>query len=163
TTHIVLSIFVPFLVGGYLLTSALYRRPVFDANLRWFGLGLASAFAVFGTVTWTLTGRLLFLKSQLSIGSYVLANRTEWNAPGYAWVSACNWLLFPLMALPIACLVFAAFLYVRIKHAAASDVYQRAALCAALLIGVETLVVTMELRGFFLLEIPYYALYLIAP
>jgi hypothetical protein len=160
-TYIVLILLVPFQIAGYTIANFYGRRNPLAASIMWFGLGVGVATAALGVVNWWLTGQFLFFMPQVRIALGVGANPSQWKIPNYAWVSQAYWLLYPALALGVASVLLGGSVFLLRRNGPTKDLHRLAALFAVLLVGVEVIFLTMELKGFWLLEEPYYASYLI--
>ena len=161
STYLVLILLAPFQVAAYLLTNLMHRRHPLGASLAWFGLGAGSGIAILGTANWMLAGQFLFFMPQVRMALLVGNARSQWKLLNYDWISIAGWLVFPTTALVIALVLLGVWIHARWKGSGTTDAYRDAALFALLLVGLETLFLTMELNGFWLLQVSYYASYLI--
>src|SRR5262249_23858130 len=81
---------------------------------------------------------------------------THWKTPNYDWILSADWLVFPAIALVIAWVFVSAWMCARLRGFGMTDAHRHAALFGLLLIGLETVFLTMELSGFWLLQISFY-------
>jgi len=158
--YLMLILIVPILLTGHLFVNAVHRRSPFLESAGWLSVGGAICVTALAIVNWFLTGQFLYFMPQVRAARVISKSSARWKAASYEWLAHSTWLTIPAIAFLLSLLLLFIFLYQRKRRADAPQLYRGMVVCALQMLAVGTLFTAMELRGYWLLQIPFYAIYL---
>ncbi len=161
STYIVLLLMVPFQLWWYAVLSR--SRPLSRALSQslFLAAGWLIGLASFGLANKALSGRFLFFVPQLAAAFRIGGDPGRWKEASYAWVQHATWLLFPAIAMTAGAAILSALAGRRkLKEKLRGDL-TGVQLCAAQLVVLGATFLVLEIRGYWLLQLSFYASYLI--
>ncbi|MBL8797545.1 MAG: glycosyltransferase family 39 protein, partial [Planctomycetia bacterium] len=92
-------LFVPFLVGHYVVLNRQWRRDSLLLAACWFGLGIVALQVLLGIISYSLAGRFWFLLPSFTWlhGFTREAGPNPWQLPVSQWWMKASWLVFPFL------------------------------------------------------------------
>ena len=160
SSYLMLIILTPFLAASYVGVNSRRRRNPVVASFLWFALGAAGSLILLGGIDWLMVRRFHFLGPQIRAALRIGASPSVWKAPDYRWLANATWLVLPCIGLVVSLVLVIIWATARRRPGKTQELLQSAMLFAFILIGIEVLFIAMEVSGFWLLQYPYYAIYL---
>lgn len=158
--YLMLILITPILLTAYLFLNSAHRRTPFFVSAGWLSLGAAICVTALGIVNWFLTREFLYFMPQVRAARVISKSSARWKAASYEWLAHSTWLTVPAIALLLSLLLLFLYVYHRKRRMDAPQLYRGMAVCALQMIAVGLLFSAMELRGYWLLQITFYAIYL---
>jgi len=159
-SYMMLLLLVPIELGFYLLVNSYRSRHPLWASGAWLSAGALGALAVMSAASWQLTGNLLFFMPQVRVLKIIGKAPGRWKAADYSWIGHATWLVIPAIAIGLGFILLLRFALERKRPAEWTELHRSVAACTLPLIAAGCLFLAMEAKGFWLLQIPYYAIYL---
>lgn len=160
-TYIILFLLIPFQLWWYLSVAGRRPRRAWFESLLWLATGWIVALVALCGVNYALSGRLLFFLPQLKMALQIGGNPGAWKAPNYGWVLNATWLLFPAISVVAGTVIWLALSNFQDLRKRFVEHRSEVSLCVAQLILLVAIFLAMEIKGFWLLQLSYYADYLI--
>jgi hypothetical protein len=161
STYIMLLLLIPFQLWWYISLSRERQKRLWLTSAAYLFGGWSIALILLGTVNYAVSGHFLFFLPQMKAALQIGGNPGRWKAVNYGWVANATWLLFPAISVTAGMITWLAL---RISQGARKRCGKRldeVNLCAAQLVLLALLFLAMEIKGFWLLQLSFYADYLI--
>jgi hypothetical protein len=160
SSYLMLILLAPFQLLAYLWVNSSRRGTPFYASVGWLSLGAAIAVTALGAVNKFLTGEFLYFMPQVRVARIIGKDPARWKSLNYDWIAHATWLAIPAIAFLLSLILLSLLVYNRKRQTSTPEFYRGGAVCALQMIGVGMLFLGMEIKGYWLLQIPFYAIYL---
>lgn len=159
-TNTFLILFTPVMALYYIIVNYRYRKDSLVTSLLFVIIGFATLTILLGIINMAAGGNFLFFLPSFSFAFQMFKQSNPWRISGYTWLEQATWLVLPTMVF-IGSL--ASLIYIFMKKAVSLKTYLSQfpgifILCYILLFLIMLL---MELKGDPVLQLTYYASYLI--
>jgi hypothetical protein len=154
-TQLFLITFTPLVAIFYLFAC----RRAGAGGIVWLGTGIVAMIVLLGVASVLLGGNFNNFGPSISVARSLVEKGNPWNDSSYAWAARASWLILPALTMlsSVTLLVFRRYSTFS-DHAKANALFFQ-----VLYVSAALTMVAWELMGQFVLQLWYYASYLIPP
>ena len=159
-TNTFLILFTAVMALYYIIVNHRYRKDSLVTSLLFVILGFAIITVFLGIINMAAGGNFLFFLPSFSFAFQMFKQSNPWRISGYAWLEYANWLVLPTMIF-IGGVI--SLIYIQLKKAVSlkTFLFQYPGIFILCYLLLFLIMFLMELKGDPVLQLTYYASYLI--